>query len=258
MKFANSITRFFLIGLIFLGLIAIFFNFNDKAFFIWTDAYLASAENEKEDLVLTFCYQGNPPFIPKDIKSIEFGQIKNDIEITDFQISDFNPNELGYHAYAVKIKYLPLKKGCFETETIKFVTHKDNELEYEVGNLVFDIDRLDRQFLQIMESPVATSNSGAFTYAYSYLEDYDLEEISFTAIQIGKNTVKHNEQGLPLEGRVDIKENIESPLKIIKPKIIGEYNGKQILNYGIACYCGGVNAEASILQSSRRHWRIKG
>lgn len=234
----------------------VFYHAQDdrSSFFIWTDAYLAAQKDEEETIALTFCYQGEPPFLREDILEIAWKDIEEAVPITDFRLEPFALQESGYGAYALFVTYLPQQTGVFATDALELRTKQRERLTYPVGEVVFDTDLFDAPVLDVWGSPAATANSQAFSYAYTGLD----APVSLLEMQIGRDAVISDPNGLPLEGEPEFGEERQSPLKIIRPKLVCGAEGEQVVQYGQLCYCGGVGAETSPVARSKAHWEAVG
>lgn len=221
-------------------------------FFAWTQGYLASPVNEENTIALTF-YENKqtPAFDLSEIEAVRLdGFPVPDISF-EYELSPIDVESRDeYQPYALSLAYTPSLMGVYAVESVTFILKDTTQLTYPVGRIVFDIGPAESHAIDTWESPIASSNPNDFPYQYSLYSS----EAKLTKLQIGESKILAAAEGLPIEGKVSLKDSYSAPLVIIRSKLSVDQNGEIITAYGKGCYCGAINTGNSIFEQSFKYW----
>ena len=224
-----------------------------NGFFALMDGYLAMSSEEEFTFAFTYFYKGRTaPFEPDEFITLSFDGLEDKIEISNYSVEP-RDNDKSYNSYAFTLTVRPLETGVFRTD--KLVANIDNTyVTFKIGTWVFDVvdsDKVSNALLNTGESPAASNNSRALTYDYKKNNDTaKIKEIWFS-----EDGFVSDSDHLPLYNKIELPETMAAPINFIRPKIIVEFYGEEIVCFGISCYCGALNVEDDDLERSREYSR---
>jgi len=217
-----------------------------EVFFAWMDGYVAD-EAKKENSISLILYftKKNAPFTAGSVSSLELVGIENEVVITDFKVLN-NANACSddgeYSSYEIILTYQCLGQGIFETDRILLHFYDGSDVEYKIGNWIFDIGGKGTDLLDLQESPTNISDAARFDYIYS-LSDAN---IKITKIWVGNQNPSADNAGIPTAGSIGLDS--EAPVKFVKAKIELQKDGQTYIAYARGCYSGAYDYNEEAIQ----------
>ncbi|MCL2864689.1 MAG: hypothetical protein FWE25_04005 [Lachnospiraceae bacterium] len=223
-----------------------------RGFFAWMDGYLAMAQGEEFGIALTYFFEpGNAPFTTDEIYSLSFGGVKQ-VEIVNFSITSLDSDmPLQYAAYSFDLDIKAMEKGVFKTDTLVATMSNNSSITFRIGEWVFDVEEFAlppeaENKINVWSSPAAGSNPRVFAYAYSIIDDIKIKEI-----WLSEHVVLSEENGLPLSNEIELPQIINAPINFIRPKIILDTGGEEMVALGMSYYSGAINIQKDVLEKSK-------
>jgi hypothetical protein len=226
---------------------------DDIGFFIWMDGYCAAPEDSHTEIAFSYYYKNNDPTIDqKNISSIAFENISDNVQIKNFELSKLDIKDGTYNGLGITLTIYFLDEGTFESQALVVNLNNNNQYRFPLGNWFFNIGSAQEdRILDTWGSPVATSHSQNFAYDYIIKKDNAI----MTSIQYGKDCMIKDINGIQTSGTIDLSNDFEAPIKYIRPKIEILYHGNlKELSSQVGCYCGAIGFEdEAILMSKKYH-----
>ena len=224
----------------------------NNGFFIWMDGYCAAGLGEKNSVALSFYYDSKYETITdKDIVSIAFEDISQDVQISNFRVEDLEISDHTYQGFSLTMDLDFHKKGLYKTDRLLIDLKNNQHCSLPIGNFTFDIGApADETLLDTWSSPVATSNADNFAYDFKLVED----STRINSITYAENKNIQDSNGINSSGSIILSEAYHSPIKYIKPKIeLISQNHTQIVYSKIGCYCGAIDFSDHIIEVSKEY-----
>lgn len=226
---------------------------NNKSFMAWMDAYIAVEVNTENTITTALYVQGKLPFKLNNIINIQFAGEQDKLEVVKFDITEGNASAKSYQRYDIILKCKANVEGQFEVNSIDIEFSDQPSITYPVGTWYFDVNEAAANVIDSWDSVAAISNNVELPYIYTLIN----EAAKLSRIQFGLLSSIENENGLPLEGNIDIQNEYSAPIVYIKTKIISTVNQQETIDYGKGTYLLAPLTNQEFVNISQKHNGIK-
>ena len=216
-------------------------------FFFWIDGYVCFPVNTPYSLAFTYCYgDAAQPLSPEDISEIEVTGFDN---ITCRLSSAKQEDEMkyGYHATIYTLEFESNQLGEYSIHELTFIGTDGSKKTYPIGNWVFDFDvKPPEPYETIYGGGGVTSSGDKYMYEFNIPDQCKLLNIYYWRGASVDGSDHHGEVAL---------DQSSAPVKVVRPKLELEINGKPQISYGSVSYCGALNVTEDDFETARIHGR---
>ncbi|MCR8659465.1 hypothetical protein [Paenibacillus endoradicis] len=225
----------------------------ERPFMIWMDSYIAVDVNTQQIISTSLYSKQKLSFTPEDIINVQFIGGNNKIVIDQYEITENKDKSTSYYRYDLLLTYKAIEIGKFETIGIKITTTTLPIMSFPIGTWHFDVNETAANVIESWTSVAATSNNVMLPYNYTLVN----EAILLTTIQYSKHDSIHDANGLPLEDKIDISKQYESPIVYVRTKINSVVDERNVIDYGNGIYLQSPLSLKEIVEISRTHNQVE-